>query len=354
MRRTLIWLLLAVLTLTGCGWAAAEDNYYDFFRSLEGQISFTLPSVPQTIREAELILDEEDYPSSYIGWRDKIQLTGHTTSDGEYQVHIADLSPMLERIRADHPEANEINLQANALANLAKFYINLYDGQYTEDPVPRQITVEDRTFTELVFAYAYPDAEGVAYAGRGIMDGTRAVVIMGQKDEQLDSLLAEMNVVTPAEAEAYHARKGETVALGRMKITFPTPTDSQDTGYSLFYDAFTTDYLYLNAEYMPLDFSTMLSEFGAEDADFLRGVAQASAQGYQSDGIIDTYTIEEVVDGVYRVDAFGPESEFGQYGPARPHVHMYVSMTGLYTVNSVDNETGDAFLSSIVFDQTDD
>ena len=85
LRKFLLWAL--ILALAGCGWAAAEDNYYNFFRSLEGQISFTLPSVPQTIWEADLILEEGELASSYLGWRDKVQLTGHTTSDGEYQVH---------------------------------------------------------------------------------------------------------------------------------------------------------------------------------------------------------------------------------------------------------------------------
>lgn len=45
---------------------------------------------------------------------------------------------MIQRIRADHPEADEANLQANALANLAWFYIALYDGQYTAGPTPRR------------------------------------------------------------------------------------------------------------------------------------------------------------------------------------------------------------------------
>lgn len=350
MRKGLCWALMLALLLTGAGWAAAEDTlYYDFFRSLEGQISFTLPSVPQTFLEADLVWEQADQPASALGWRDKVQLMGQTAMDGEFQVHIADLSPTLDSFRASHPDASEGELQANAMIQLAWFYIRLYDGQFTAEPVLRKIAVEDRTFTEITFEYAYPDAEGVAYAGRGIMDGNHAVVMMGTKDEEMESLLAEMRVVTLAEAETFRARQGETVTLGRMQIAFPAPVDRQDTGYSLFYDAFTPDYTYLSAEYMPVDFSTMLRGHTAEE--FLQGTAQAAAEGYQSEGVLDTYTIEAVADGVYRVDAFGPLSDLGEYGAARDHVHMYVTMTGVYTVNSVDNEVGNAFLASIRFDQ---
>ena len=346
-------LLWTLLLICGCASAAesdiAQSTAEDFFRSLEGQISFTVPGLSRVYREHDLLADSlGESGTLYYGWQNKLQLSGTTAEETEYQVHIGDLTSMLEKMRSDAPQSSEMDLQLNAMTHFAWFYMSLYDGNFVEEPVADQMVVDGRSFPVLTFSYAYPDAEDVAYIGKGMMDGTKAVIFMGQKSDALDRLLAEMQVIPAAEAEAFRARPAQKVSLGRMEITFPVPPDVQQTGISTFYDAFTPEYAYLSVEHLPFDLSSMMGEMDADS--FLEGMAQSAAAGYQQQGAIGEYTVSKIAENAYRVDAYGTLSEVEQQVMAREHIHMYVSLTGVYTVYSVDTPAGDAFLDSIIFE----
>ena len=340
--------MLALVCVSGLGARAEESNWFDFFRSTEGRISFTLPTVPDVMREADLDAPEDWTEAGYyIGWRNKLQLHGNTQEGTEYQVHIADVQPMLDQILADHPDATEINNQTTALINMAWFYISLHDGQFTREHDATVLTVDGREFADVRFYYEYPDTEGVEYAGRGIADGSQVVIMMGARGAELEAMFEEMTVVTAQEAEAFEARPSETVSLGRLQVTFPVPPMAQNDDTSVFYDAFTPGYAYLCAEHMPVDMVEMMGERPTDE--MLEMLCGASAEGYVEEGVIAEYTIEKVAEGMYRIDCLGPESGYPEgTGPIREHTQMYWSLEGVYVISSCESPEGLAFLDSVV------
>lgn len=330
----------------------AEENWDEFFRCVEGQISFTLPNFPTVYHEPDLPAQEvRENTDVYNGWTDKIQLTGYTKEETEFQVHIADLGEMMAWMKEDHPESDETELRLNAMSHLAWFYMQLYDGVYDGNPVAEEVEMDGKIFPVMTFSYSYPDAPGVAYLGKGIMDGERAVILMGQQGSQWERMLAQMTVISAADAEAFRAKKNtpETVTLGRMRITFPCAPDFYAEEGAAFADVFSADYVYLSAEYMAADMSAMQ---GNMDTDtFLRVMALSVAQGYEEEGTLTDSKIEKITDGVYGISAYGVQDEMAASANcARDYVRMFVTVNGVYVIESMDTEKGRAFIDSIVFD----
>ncbi len=117
--------LLSVVILCGILPTAAADGPVQFdplkaFRGKIGEIGFALTGMPWVAHEDDL----EGY------WKDSILLGGHCGLDGcEYQLRSADISPLIEKHKKDHPEMSEAENERDALYDYMTFYIDYYDGE---------------------------------------------------------------------------------------------------------------------------------------------------------------------------------------------------------------------------------
>lgn len=336
----------------------AEEMPADaFFRCHTGRISYVLPGYPQVIREENLPARELE--NTYMAWLDKLQLFGTGTLGGEYQVHIADLTPALDWMKEDRPGEDEPQYQLNALMQMVTFYLRIHDGYVTGEPEVRvfrgkEIDGKEAFFPEISFSYAYPDAPDTAYQGRGLMDGSLAVVMMVQADESNLAALADMHILSVQEAEASALSAPETVTVGRLQFTFPEPPlKTEEEGYWL-YEAFTPDFGYVSIEHMQADLCFMLNN-GMDTDALLLTLAETTAKTYQAQGVFSEYEITKLADGMYAFDALEIDSRYPKgYEPLASHVKAVFTLDGVYTITAVDTEMGrEAFATLAVTDTAD-
>lgn len=363
-----IWLALCMLLC--CGWTQAMGETVaqeteapeqaeerelptvdEFFRSMVGRLSFTLSGLPSIQREADITEDDARKLSIYTGWVNKLQLTGCSETGAEFQVHIGDLTPAMNMMRADHPGEDEAEYQMNAMVNLAKVYLGMFDGEITKGPEAGLIEQGDTLFPVMGFSYRYPDAEGVSYSAKAMMDGNLVVLMMCQLDDMNEAILVDFHPVAAEEAEEFRNRQPEQVTLGRMQITFPVPPEKHESEGHVFYHVFSPDYAYLTAEHMELFLAWMLE--GDDPDAFLEKMIRGVAEQYRQEGYFDDYTVSKAADGVYMFEAVyggdpGVEMPEGM-GQVRDITRVYVTMDGVYTVDATDTPMGRAYLDSIVF-----
>ena len=324
----------------------------EFFRSMVGQLSFTLPGVPNILIEADLTeADAQALDIGYAGWLNKLQLAGQTDSGAEYQIHIGDVTPMMNWMRADHPDEEEEQYQINAMVNMAKFYLSLFKGEITKEVEPAVLCVGNRDFPAISFAFQYPDAEGVKYSAKAIMDGSWVVLMMCQLDDMNEAVLYDFRPVTAEEAEAFHSRQPETVTLGRMQAAFPVPPVKHESAGHILYHVFSPDYAYLTAEYMAIPMGWMMED---EDEDsFLDEMTRGVAEQYREAGYFDTYTVRKAAEGAYMFEAEytgNPGMALGEgLGQVKEIMRAYLTLDGVYIVDTTDTPMGRAFFDSIVF-----
>ena len=346
MKKMTCCFLALLLCLTSLCASAQEAPVDEFFRCQAGMISLALPGYPQIIHEEDLPARELE--GTYCAWLNKLQLMGSGAMNGEFQVHIADLTPSIEWMREDRPGEDEVQYQLNALMNMITFYLAIHKGNVTDDVQPILAKAGERTFVELQFGYTYPDAPGVEYRGRGFMDGNLAVVMMVQADEANLAALNDMRPVTAEKAAAFQQDDPHTVSAGRVQLTFPEePLATLDTGYWL-YEAFTRDYGYIALEHMQADLRYMLSPNMDEDA-LLSALAENTAQSMQADGIIREYELRKLADGMYAFEAMEIDARYPEgYGPVATRVLAVFTLDGVYTISAVDTEMGRAFFNTLV------
>ena len=345
--KKLTYCIIALLfCLTSLCVTAEEALLDEFFRCQAGQISFVLPGYPQ-------IFHEEDLPArtlegTYCAWMDKVQLAGSGAMGGEYQVHIADLSPAMEWMREDRPGEDETNYQLNAMMNMITFYLAIHSGNVTEDVSANLAKAGDSIFAELNFGYTYPDAPGVEYRGRGFMDGNLAVVMMVQADEANLAALSDMRPLTAEKAAAFLADDPCTVSAGRMQLTFPEePLATLDQGYWL-YEAFTRDYGYVALEHMQADLRFMMSG-GMDEDTLLSALTESTAQSMQTEGIIGEYEVRKLAEGMYAFEALEIDPMYPEgHGSVGVRVLSVFTLDGVYTLNAVDTPMARQIFDSLV------
>ena len=322
-------------------WPHDPDNWDWFFRSRAGRISFTLPAVPEVIPEEDL----SPSGSGLLGWTDKVQLYTYTDYDGEFMAHIGDLSPALEAMRAAHPGEEEAQYQLNALINLARFYLGLYDGEIVGEPETTVLTVEGRAYPEARFSYRYPDDPDTEYRGRGLMDGNIAVLLMAQADPDSLRILEDLHPATQAEVDAFDALGPVVISMGEMEITFPLPPDSDNDEVSEFYDVFTPGYAYFTAEYMPVEPGDLPS-----DDDGLLEYAQATGELLVGDGTLASCAASLAAQGVALLEGVDDNSgSLTPFSDRRDLTHIYITSGGLYILHGNNTPEGMAFLDSAAF-----
>lgn len=345
MKKRAIGILCMLLCVCFLSASAQETQVDEFFRCQVGQISFVLPGYPQIFHEEDL--PARELQGTYMAWQNKIQLNGSGAMNGEFQVHIADLTPSIEWMREERPDEEEVQYQYNALMNMISFYLAIHNGSVSDDVSAHRVKSDDRYFPVLSFSYSYPDAPGVKYQGRAFMDGTLAVVMMVEADAGNLAALEDMHVVSAEEAAAFLQEDPHTVTAGRLQLTFPeAPLATVSEGHCL-YEAFTPDFGYVSVEYMQADLSYMLTN-GMDADTLLRTLAESAAQSYQAQGIISEYEIRKLDEGMYAFDAMEIDSNFPEgYGPAASRILAVFTLEGVYTVTAIDTEMGRAFYESV-------
>lgn len=346
MMKKSISLLLAVILCVIGSTAFARTEVDEFFRCRVGNISFALPGFPEVFREPDL--PARDIENSYLAWNDKYQLTGFGPADGEFQVHIADMTPAIQWMQEERPGEEMFQYQANAVMNLVKMYLNIHDGTLVGEPDLTGIRMEDETILQIDFEFSYPDAPGVPYQGKAYMDGNQAVVMMVLADEENLVYLNDMGPISNEEIAALPAAVPEEVTVGRVQLTFPeAPLKDEEDGYWL-YQAFTDDYGYVSVEHMSVDFSFMLEE-GMTLEELLPTLAEVAAQGYQSEGLIGEYEIKRLGQEMYAFESFIEDAHFPQgHGPKGSYLLVIFSSEGVYVVEITDTEMGKAAYDSLV------
>ncbi len=345
--RKLICCILTLIFCTGNVCALAQETLVDeFFRCQAGLISFALPGYPQILHEEDL--PARELPNTYIAWKDKLQLMGVGAMEGEYQVHIADLSPAIEWMREELPNEEEHEYQLNALMNMITFYLGIHKGSVTGDVQPFRSKAGDRQFVELNFIYTYPDAPDIEYRGRAFMDGTLAVAMMVQADEANLAALNDMRPITEEKAAAFLQSDPHTVSAGRLQLVFPEePLATLEEGYWL-YEAFTQDYGYVSLEHMQADLHFMLAN-GMDADTLLHSLTESTAQSYQQQGIIEEYDVSKLTEGMYAFKAMETDTRYPEgYGPTASHILAVFTLDGVYTVTAVDTDMGRAIFDSLV------
>lgn len=375
MKRFISLVLGIVLCLVSVQ-AFAETELDEFFRCRVGNISFALPGYPLVFQEPDLPAREMD---GYLAWQNKYQLTGYGPNDGEFQIHIADLTPCIQWMQEENPGYDMSLYQGNALMNMVQFYLNIYDGRLVGEAQGTLIEVdsiqmnratvigdyladmlndaradgENKVIPQLTFEYTYPDAPGVDYSGKGYVDGNVAVVMMVQADGANLAYLDDMRPISTKEVNAMPAAVPETVTADRIQITFPeAPLTYLEEGYWL-YQAFTEDYAYLCLEHMAFDFSFML-EAGMTMDELLKSMAETAAQGYQAEGTIGDYEIKKLADELYAFEAVETDAGYAQgYGPKETYVLGIFGREGVYTLEAVNTEMGRAAFDSLTIENMD-
>lgn len=345
MKKFVSLITAVVLCLLVCN-VSAQTEADAFFHCRVGNISFALPGYPQVFQEVDLPAKETE--SSYLAWQNKYQLTGFGPDEGEFQIHIADLTPVIEWMQEERPGEEMYQYQANAVMNLVQFYLDIHDGSLEGEADLAGTNMGDKTILQISFAYAYPDADGVPYRGKAYMDGNQAVVMMVLADEANLVYLNDMGPISNEEVAALPASVAETVTVGRVQFTFPeTPLKEEQQGYWL-YQAFTEDYGYLSVEHMTADFSFMLEE-GMTMDELLPTLTEVTAQQYQAQGIIGEYEVKKLAEGLYAFEAMEKDERYPEgHGPKGTYVMGIFSTEGVYTVSAVDTEMGRAAYDSLV------
>ena len=339
--------ILVLLLCLGSLFAAAEAPLVDeFFRCQIGRISFVLPGFPNVFHEPDL--PARELGDTYCAWQNKLQLNGFGPMGGEFQVHIADLSPSLEWMREDRPGEEDAQYRYNALMNMVSFYLAIHKGNVTDDVSVRRVPTEDDFIAEITFGYTYPDTPGVEYRGRAFLDGTVGIVMMVQADAANLAALEDMHIVTTEEAAAFGQADPHTVTAGRMQITFPQkPQATLDTGY-WFYEYFTPDFGYIALEHMQSDLRYMLTDDMDEDT-MLATLAEMTGESYQQQGVITEYEVRRLGDGMYAFDAIQTDTRYpDEYGPVHTRFLAVFTMDGVYTIAAADTEMGRAFFDTLV------
>lgn len=343
----LVMMLLYVLPAAA---EEAEDDpaqYFNFFLSKTGNIVFTMGQVPDHVyHEADFVRSPGLELDRYMGITDKTQLTC-ADEQGEWQYHIADLSGMIEEIRADHPEASEADLQINALRNFALFCVCDLTGGIPAGAV-RPVTISSgsgESLPGLEMEYSYDDAPGITYRCTGIIDGSRAVLLTGSVNECYEAMAQTLHPVDPESEAAYAARMvPTTVRLGELTMTFPCVPDTQVYGDQTYYDAFSADFSYLSAEHIEMDLSFMTDP---DDPDgSIMEMMDYVGQEYIAEGAIDEYEAVLFAPGIglIKCRCLPEVPDFEDEGLIWA---FYSAAHGPYVIESTSSPEGLAFLDSI-------
>ncbi len=341
--------LAAILALTfSVFYARAEDQantvLFDAFRSLYGNIAFTLDGLSMRAFDADLPTDAAVLSETglYGGWKNKLQLISFGDSS-EVQVHLAEIGDMIAYAEA-HPEAGAgPDARMRALFNFAMICLEFsYENSFTAEEPEFFHAGEDDTFPAVRFAFTYNDGRNEPYSCTAILDGERAALLFGSRGARLNSLLEEFRPATREDLEKIEKRL-QPKQVKKKSLVFSFPAEPVLTGNftNMYWHCFTDHFTYIRAEFMGFDFEAVTGEKGTDDA--LLAFCELSSDGYLQEGDFDSYDVELFAPGIAVLKLHMKDT-----GPKdRMECWFFVTKKATYMALVNATEEGMAFLESI-------
>lgn len=318
-----------------------QTDRYDLYQFLEGHITFAFPAKPSVLYEAgvkDLFDDRTEFDL--------------TTDDGEYMVHTADIAPMLDYLRKNHPNMleEEWKLETSAILTFANVFIRMFDGKINYNAW-QILQVGAASYPAAYFEYEYGDLPGVVYQGVGILEGTRLVIAMGSKDEVFQEMLRRLLPLNDAHVQEFLAVEPDVRTAGHVTAAFPdkaieTITDFAPDQREFAYEAFTLGRTYMRLEYLqaPVSISNFTEKQAREKG--LIYLAETRGLKYGSGEALEHVVMAEVAQGVYSI-SFDYQSKLKNTG--RFVCRQFVSGEGVWVVIADDTAQGRAFVESAAF-----
>lgn len=195
--------------------AFTSAEILDFYTASVGRVTFSLPGM--TVRYADADMGNM--------WTNSYQLFGHAQTDNaEFQLRTADIEPQFDYLKKEHPDWTDKEIRLQGLKNYATFWIGYQHG--TVGPIHAST---ERGCTVISFPFNYPDAKGVPYEGKAILDGNRAVALTIQMGEDGRAALDRMAVMAEDDAQQRQVRD---VDLRHVGISSLLPKDFTYEGKS--------------------------------------------------------------------------------------------------------------------------
>ena len=335
----LLTAVLMSLCLVPASGEAIEDSYaqaMSLFSGVYGGIAFQLPGAVELYEEGDM----ED------GWTGSRQLIGTCAGDGaEFQLHAADISPMIAYFKTGHPDDPEDQLRLNALMNYGMFIPNRY-GVEVSDIKPHGSRETGNLWADIRFTYK--DTPEVPYTGRFLLAGTQAVCLVIESCEHTDSILNALRFVTAEERDALLTEKSQPVyaPLRGLEMTFPAAPiylSGDDSVERL--ACFSADWTFIQVQFQPVGLA--LNVTGDDLKDSLLTIAK--------ERMLPPYKTKDVLEPVMtqpaphtaRLDfAFVNQQTMGEYGQ-RMRGSLYAGEYGVWYIYAADTETGRAFMNSL-------
>ena len=345
MKRLICAFLIVICCAAWASTALAGVTLDDFFRTQVGRLSFTLPNVPEVVKDWDYSeMDSMLLGVQYIGWTEKYDL--YCSLSGEdWLATVADLTPMLNQIRRDYPGRSEVNYQANALMNLAYAEISHSGGEFEAQPEAETVTVDGDEFAVLTFAVKFPN-NAPRYIGKGLMDGEKAVLLIGEDSAECRRLFGELKAVSREEAEQSSAPVSQTVSFNGISVTFPGLVDENKGEHTEFYDAFGPQYSYLTMKCLSLSDEEIAEIF--QDAVSLMTNMQQFVNTLMENNEISYYTINLIGDDICYCVGWNSLPSYASEGNVwRAMTYLFLARNSLVIFTFPQNETGHAFIDSV-------
>ena len=338
-------LVLCLLNPAVCA-EESEGAVSEAYRMMVGRISFSFPAAPCLVLEADRTMEQSlEKEGPYAAWTDKRQLVAETESGVEFRVHILNAEPMLAWMRENHPEEEESQYPFHALLNLAQYFSECLDATIPEAPAMGYTGPQDAPLPVLMFAYRN-NRSAVWHYGKAMMDGSQAVVMMGREDTEVLAAIKDMRAVSQEARDAYDQREAETVAIEKIRVTFPVPPVKEDAVGHTAQHVLCPDGTLLEADFLEMPLWMVIE--GDDTNKEIKKFVENSAAGYKERDVITDYEVFKAADGVYGFAAKCQISEMiNGMIPTRELMRCYTTMNGIYTFKATDTETGRAFLESI-------
>ena len=324
-------LCAALLCLGLCPRAAADSAPAgDGFRFLKDGVFCTLPNAGKLYHEPDY---EDGWTGSEVIWSE--------TAEGEFCMRTADLTGMLEYFAGAYPGGSMENYQASAMLNYANIIIQSFGGSYSD----LDFGVEDGAVWT-TFGITYPDSPGASFEGRGLMLGSRAVVVYGASGEELSAAMASIRVATEEEQAQWLGRTGERYSLGALTADFPLPVTRTEAGDTA--EAFClTDSLCCLA-LRKMDRQWTVPEDDEEAERFLLQAAQTCVLPELPGAQVKESVLTRPAEGVAVLTFTAAEYDIGNYVTTY-RFQLWVTPDRVYIVRADTTEEGEAFLNSIEY-----
>lgn len=352
MKKILALLLtLCLFTLTPFCPVRAESYapQFDFYLSRYGNIMFTMGQTPKLSWDQDLLENEHyDELPLFFGWKNKIQLH-YSDSNGEWQYHLADVSLMMEQIRTAHPEASEQEIARLTISNFMDLCRTISGFSCGTTPLG-EVRWKEYSFDKTVMYgaeayFEYGDLPGVTYQSTGILDGTRAVVLMGTKNQRYDAMLEHFGPITPQNEALLKMRsQPETITIGSITLTLPKQGEAATINGVDLYECFTPSFNTISLKYSPSDMTNLFSSDRSLEEQFLEH-ARSNGEKMVADEVATKTEASVFAPNIVLLTVYGYDTI------SAPWIYNYFyTPDGIYLLSFRDMDDGWDVLESVSFE----